>query len=449
MCRLSKWMCAFAALMVGQSFAAPTKIHAGSAKDVVLGELNTLRGTFAGGGATNSTPSGDSGGQLPLAIVNNMAGAGEGDLNAYVTGRDNNNNVVMLASDGSWFYPPGASSTEPTLVDADIGIPLGAQGSTTDVTLPGFVSSGRVYFAVGKLQFFVVNDATSGTVLAEPSPVNPADPNADVNWGFVELTNTAKGGLYANISYVDFVGLILGMSLVTTNGSVQTALGLQPDAVSSICSSLSSQSSQDGYPWSNLCMVDSQSNYLRVLSPYQYIENGNAEAFSDYFTSYIDTVYSKFGGSGGGNGSLVINTQGDSGNVSCTSAGNTLTCDGDNRDYPKPSAGDIFGCNTGTFGLQTSDNPTHYAVVPRLCAAFNRATFLLSGGNVQPGPPAASYYSSPPSNYYSKFVHEHEIDGKGYAFSYDDVNPAGENESGVVSSNSPKSLTITVGGPST
>lgn len=448
MCRLSKWLCAFTALMVGQSFAGPTRITAGTAKDVVLGKLNTLSGTFTGAGATNSTPSTGSEGQLPLAIVNNMAGAGQGDVYAYVTGRDSSNNVVMLGSDGSWFYPSGASSTEPTPVDGTIGMPLGAQGSTTNVTLPGYVSSGRVYFAVGKLQFFVMNDATGRTSLAEPSPVNPADPNADVNWGFVELTNTAEGGLYANISYVDFVGLILGMSLVTTNGSVQTALGLQPDAVSTICSSLGSQSSQDGYPWSNLCMSDNNSNYLRVLSPYQYIENGNAEAFSDYFTSYINTVYSNFGGGGGGNGSLTVNTQGGSGNVACTSGGDTLTCDGDNRGYPKPSAGDIFSCNTGTFALQTSDNPTHYAVVPRLCAAFNRGTFLLSGGNVQPGPPATSYYSSSPSNYYSKFVHEHEIDGKGYAFSYDDVNPAGENESGVVSSSSPKTLTITVGGPS-
>lgn len=431
--------------MVGQSFAAPTKIQAGSSKDVVLSDLNTLKGSFTGGsGASNSTPSGG-GGQLPLAIVNNMAGAGNGDVNVYITGRDSSNNVVMLSSDGSWYNPPSASGTEPTAIDGDVAIPLGAQRSTTNVTLPGYISAGRVYFSVGKLQFFVVSDS-SGTVLAEPSPVNPADPNAGVNWGFVELTNN-ESGLYANISYVDFVGLILGMSLLTTNGSVQTALGLQPDAVSQICSSLNSQSSQDGYPWSNLCMSDNNSNYLRVLSPYQYIENGNAEAFSNYFSSYIDTVYSNFGG-GGGNGSLTVNTQGGPGDVSCSTSEDTLTCDGDNRGYPKPSAGDIFSCNTGTFALQTSDNPTHYAVVPRLCAAFNRGTFLLSGGNVQPGPSATSYYSMSPVNYYSKFVHEHEVDGKGYAFSYDDVNPEGENESGVVSSGSPQTLTITVGGPS-
>lgn len=40
------------------------------------------------------------------------------------------------------------------------------------------------------------------------------------------------------------------------------------------------------------------------------------------------------------------------------------------------------------------------------------------------------------------------MDGKGYAFAYDDVNPFGDiDQSGVVSSRNPERLTITVGGP--
>ncbi|KAH8698687.1 putative glucan endo-1,3-beta-glucosidase precursor [Talaromyces proteolyticus] len=441
-------------MIFGQGLAGPMKVHPGGAQDIVVDELNGLNGTFIGssdGNGTASKPT--SGAQLPLAIVNNLAGASDNQINVYVTGRDSSNNVVMLASDGSFYYPPPGTSNEPSPISANVAIPLGAQGSTTNLTLPDYISSGRIYLAVGNLQFFVMNDPNSGTVLVEPSAVNAVDPNSGVNWGFVELTYTADGGLYANISYVDFVGLILGMSLVTTNGSVQAALGLQPDAVSTICTKLVSQSSADAYPWGNLCMGDNSSNYLRVMSPYQYIQNGNSDAFSDYFTSYIDTVYSTYSGSNtgssGGNGSIIIDTQSSPGNVSCSSSGDSLTCDGDNRDYPKPSAGDIFGCNTGPFAIQTSDNPTHDAVVPRLCAAFNRGTFLIPGGNFQPGPPATSYYTTSPSNYYSKFVHENEVDGKGYAFAYDDVNPAGENESGVVSASNPQTLTITVGGAST
>ena len=53
-----------------------------------------------------------------------------------------------------------------------------------------------------------------------------------------------------------------------------------------------------------------------------------------------------------------------------------------------------------------------------------------------------------PSNWYSKFVHAEESDGKGYAFPYDDVNPSvGIDQAGVVADASPTLLTITVGGP--
>jgi hypothetical protein len=35
----------------------------------------------------------------------------------------------------------------------------------------------------------------------------------------------------------------------------------------------------------------------------------------------------------------------------------------------------------GPFELEASDNAVHQAVVPRLCAAINRSTLLLGGGN--------------------------------------------------------------------
>lgn len=447
---LAKWTWALAAAMVGQTLASPVpsggpvRVHPGGSRDIVITKENTLNGTLIGGTAKANgllkSESAAGTAQLPLAIVNNMAGSSDGQINAYVTGLDTSGAVVLLASDGTWYYPPATSSGVPVAIDADLAQPLGAAGSTTTITLPDYVSSGRVYVADGTLQFFVVSGG-----LVQPSPVSSTDPNAAVNWGFVELTNTADGGLYANISYVDFVGLILGMSLSATDGSTQTALGLSADAVAQICAALVSQTASDGYPWSSLCMTDGSGNYLRALAPYDYIQNGNSDAFSDYFTSYISSVWSTYSSS-----ALTVDTQADAGDVSCTTGGSdTLTCDGDNRGYAQPSAGDIFGCNTGPFAIQSGDNAVHYAVVPRLCAAFNRGTFLLDGGNVQPGPAATEYYTTSPSNYYSKFVHANEVDGKGYAFSYDDVNPAGENESGVVSSTIPQTLTITVGGPST
>lgn len=299
-----------------------------------------------------------------------------------------------------------------------------------------------MWFAEGELTFFTVySSASNGPSLVEPSAVNPADPSAAVNWGFVELTNTA-GGLYANISYVDFVGLVLGMSLQSGDGSTQTAQGLQPGSVAAICESLKAQQAIDGQPWGDLCQVDSSGTPLRVIAPIDYLSL-NPNAFSDYFTDYINTVWSEYTSS-----PLTVDTQAGAGLVSCTVQGDLLQCEGDNRGYAQPVAQDIFGCNSGPFAIQASDNDVHRAIVPRLCAAFDRTTLMMKGGNAQPGLSSESYYQAAPTNYYSAFVHANEVDGKGYAFSYDDVNPSDDiNQSGVVSDGNPQVLTVIVGGP--
>jgi hypothetical protein len=99
--------------------------------------------------------------------------------------------------------------------------------------------------AAGDLEFFVI-DAGGSTGLVEPSAVNPSDPSAGINWGFVELTNN-DGGLYADISYVDFVGMPLGISLESEDGT-QGAEGVAADAVSEICAALQAQATIDGAP---------------------------------------------------------------------------------------------------------------------------------------------------------------------------------------------------------
>lgn len=72
---------------------------------------------------------------------------------------------------------------------------------------------------------------------------------------------------------------------------------------------------------------------------------------------------------------------------------------------------------------------------------------MMMGGNSQPGLASANYYQGAPTNYYAAFVHQSEVDGKGYTFSYDDVNPDGDvNQSGVVVDGNPRVLTVTVGG---
>lgn len=85
--------------------------------------------------------------------------------------------------------------------------------------------------------------------------------------------------------------------------------------------------------------------------------------------------------------------------------------------------------------------------MPRLCAAIVRTTLLVAGGEFQPGPSAEEYYTVNPTSHYSRVIHENEVDGKGYAFPYDDVNPSGsEDAAGLVSSGNPETLVFYIGG---
>jgi hypothetical protein len=191
-----------------------------------------------------------------------------------------------------------------------------------------------------------------------------------------------------------------------------------------------------------MCIADAQGKPVRVLSPGNQYDL-EPISFGDYWDTYVNDVWSKYSTQ-----DLIINTQSEAGQVKCRVNGDQLTCDGDNRGYAKPNTKDIWGCNTGPFTVMEGDNGVHAAVVPRLCAAFVRSTLLVDGGDVQPKLGQDQYYKVDPTNHYSRIVHSYEVDGKGYAFPYDDVNPDGnENASGVVSG-VPDILTIFVGGPS-
>ncbi|KAH6605371.1 glycoside hydrolase family 64 [Trichoderma cornu-damae] len=425
------------------SRAAPTFSIAkpGGVKDIVITAENTLNGTFHSKDTTTvskgSLNARALSGHLPIQIVNNFSG---NQVYAYITGLDSDNRVVFVAADGSLVYPSSGGSGVPVPISAPVSIALPSKGNSITVTLPIVITSARVYFSEGNLQFFMVKIPT-GDGLVQPSVTNLADPSAGINWGFVELTYTSDKAVYANISFVDFVGMILSMSLSTTDGSgTQTTKALTANAVSQVCQGLSQQSSVDGYPWSSMCIANSAGTPIRVLSPNDYAVI-NSAAFQNYWSPYVDQVWSKYTST-----PLTVNTQG-YGNVNCQVSGTTLNCNGDNRSYSKPTAADIWGCNSGPFGKLSTDNNIHLAVIPRLCAAFVRSTLLIAGGNVQPSVGQSQYYTVSPTNHYSRLVHQLEVDGKGYTFPYDDVNPDGENASGLLSSGAPNVLTLYVGAP--
>lgn len=489
---LSKIGLAVTALLAGRAIAAPLVVSSGNANDIVVTAGNTINETTSytphvnlqyNSSVATTTPIA---GELQVSFKNNLA---SNNVHAYVVGLDPDGLVIMLHTNGTWYYPTATASSIPVEITADVAIPLDAQGSTTNMTLPGYISSGRIYFADGNLTFYSVASASGAASVVQPSAVNPSDPSAGTNWGFIELTWTAEGGLYADLSYVDFVGLPLGIAVTDSSGAVQTAKGVAATAVAEICAHLLDIAARDGQPWAQLCMADASGRFLRALAPADYVSVAPG-AFDAYWTGYVEAVWARYATT-----PLTIDTQTTAGLVNCsvvvnsTSADSSvvvvnssvivnssvvivnnnadtgsLVCTGDNRSYAAPSAADIWGCNSGPFALAATDNAVHMAVVPRLCAAFHRSTLLLAGGEMQPGlgivgsnstgitAAADEYYyyhhARNPTDWYSMLVHEHEVDGKGYAFGYDDVTPDGAiDQSGLIGSTEAVLLSVTVGGP--
>ncbi|KAJ5175631.1 uncharacterized protein N7482_001508 [Penicillium canariense] len=433
----SSLVAATIAALIGHTLAVPIIVHPGSANNLVITSHDTIseaKSTSKPAAAHSAAESEE----LSISVYNNF---NSDRVNVYVTGLDSNGEIVLLTPGGNWYTPPrNSEATVPEQITEGIAIPIGAYGTTTSITLPTYVSSGRVWVADGELSFFTVLAATGVLSLVEPSAVDPYDPSADVNWGFVELTTDSRG-ITVNLSYVDFIGLPLGIEVQGSDGT-QTALGVTTNALSSICDALTAQSYSDGRPWSELCMIDNSGNILRVISPYNYI-NLFPTAFDSYWMDYVSQSWSMYETT-----TLTFDTQTSAGLVDCTVQDGVFNCAGDNRGYSQPAARDIFGCNDGPFAIEATDNDVHRAIVPRLCAAINRSTLLLSGGNMQPSLDASCYYTISPTNYYTKIVHQYEADGKGYAFPYDDVTPDGApNASGLLYDPNPTLLTITVGGP--
>ncbi|CAK4030969.1 glycoside hydrolase family 64 [Lecanosticta acicola] len=358
------------------------------------------------------------------------------DLHAYITGIaiQHNNQRCLLKANGKDLYFPGKTDTIGSPLAEDCAIPLGPPGNTVDVTIPQ-IAGGRIWIAEGQLTF-LLNPSPEASALVEPSVLNPSDPNAEVSFGFAEFTlNDAQ--LYANISYVDFVPRIpIAITLQQQSGEVQHVAGMAPDGLDQMAQSLAAQAQKDGRPWDKL-VVNRNGRNLRILNA----THGGAvgASFEGYYEPHVDEVWEKYRSGA----KMKIDTQAGPGVLQgCVDRSGKLKI-GD-EEFEKPNTADIFGCNSGPF--TTGPSPTRNAIIPRLAAGFVRSS--LCQCEEHPSNPD-TFYRQDPTNHYARLVHECNIDRKGYAFAYDDVQPeGGDDQSGKVNAGDPALFTVTVGGKS-
>jgi hypothetical protein len=353
---------------------------------------------------------------------------------AFVTGQalDNGNALMLLQADGYTPYYPASPSGTGTPLAVNCAIPLNASGGApVTITVP-HLAGARLWFSIGTPLTFLLNP---GPALVEPSVTNPSDPNIGLQWDFCEFTyNDAQ--LFANITFVDFACIPVALSLTDTAGGEQTVPGLPPGGLDTVCAGLTAQAAADGNPWGNLIVASGGQN-LRALSPTNGIAM-NPSFLSGYYDDYVNQVWAKYSSA-----TLTVDTQASYGTVTGQVSGGALTFPGVGS-FTQPSAADIFSCDSGPFS-PAGMNAEMLAIVPRLAAALNRST-LLTDSSQPDGENPADYYTSAVTNHYARIVHATTLDGRGYAFPYDDVAPAGgADQSGSVSSASPAQLSVTLG----
>lgn len=372
-----------------------------------------------------------------------------GQVWAYITGIDikNSGQRVLLKADGRSLYHPQQVSQIGTPLAEDCAVPLGAPGTTTTVHIPQ-IAGGRIWFAQDAKLTFLLNP---GPALVEPSVLNPSDPNAAVNFTFAEFTLNGDQ-LFANISYVDFASrLPVALTLVERgSGAVQHVSGMPANGIEKLSAGLREQASRDGRPWDKLIVQPpGDARPLRVLNP----SHGDAVGanFAGYFEPYIDEVWARYSHHGhhAGKRKMRINTQAAAGVVTghVRPAGE-LVFEGYEGEggFGKPTTADVLGCNSGPF--TTGPSAWRNSVIPRLAAAFQRSAFGEGGGGGDEHPShSATFYKRDPTNHYCRVCHEVNLDGKGYAFAYDDVQPdGGADQSGKVNAGDPGTFVVAVGG---
>lgn len=366
---------------------------------------------------------------LPFALTND---SNSNQVYAYITGINiADGRRILLQADAKTPYFPENPPAIGSPLAKDCAIPLGAPGHTVTATVPQ-IAGGRVWFSIGSKLNFLLNP---GPALVEPSVLNSADPNAQVNFGFCEFTlNDAQ--LYANISYVDFVSNVpIALTLENSAGAIQHVSGMATNGLDLVCSDLVAQAKKDGKPWDKLIVKRNNQN-LRVLNP----SHGDTVGanFAGYYEPYVDQVWQKYSQA---NNIFSLDTQAQAGTItgSVNSTGELVI---GTQSFQKPSTADIFGCNSGPF--TTGPDGTRNAIIPRLAAAFVRTTMISQ--TQQPSAPS-TYYKTDPTDHYCRIVHNRNLDKKGYGFAYDDVQPeGGQDQSGKVNDGAPALFTVSVGG---
>ncbi|MCW2503596.1 MAG: sugar hydrolase [Actinomycetia bacterium] len=360
---------------------------------------------------------------LPVTFTNN-SGRSE-QVYLYVMGQSLTSNQLGYGDSAGNFHAWGGGSLPPSPAP-DVAITGPANGQSMTFRIPKL--SGRVYFSYGaKLKFFLV-PTPNGTGLVQPDPVNPSDPNVNTLFDWSEYTYN-DAGIWLNSSQVDMLSIPHAVGVKKSDGTTISTGRMVAGGRNSFFGALAGQPGG----WANLAVMRSGWP-LRALSPLKGIQAGKLPA--NIIDSYISQAWSTYASK-----TLTVQPFGDQPNTKYfgRTSGNTMNFTNSSgavvTSFNKPTSADVFGC---AGNLDAPNDLVRGPISRTLCAALNRGT--LAAVATQPDNNAADFYKVTACNQYARKIHARMVDGKAYAFAFDDVG----NFEALVHDGAPQQAYITI-----
>jgi len=367
-------------------------------------------------------------GRFPINFVNNTRGLWRDDQ-IYIWG-------LSLNEQGIWCYMKADGSLSP-MRKADESAPNHltkngrnyanyaftlAQAKAANFRSWTSVRGGRLYISVGSPVFIPVDDNAWGG----PDLLNPNDPNIDVPYDWYEYTY-----VHNQVPFGGNTGMVDQFGVPLTHRVVNAALGID---VTKGTTGTRDQILAQYNSFVPAAFKGLASQY-RVKAPYKdSFRPGLANA--NYLQPYIDQVWNQYT-----NSDFVFTRPGDTFRGRVVAGRLQFTWNGAGPFFiDKPTTFDVFGC-TGNFAKGSDQEK---ALQAEFCGAFNRG---VAHNTANWHNPASYYQNGVMQNEYAHFWHVNGINGKAYAFAYDDTN----DQSSVIiipnlpSKPYPDSVTITVG----
>jgi glycosyl hydrolase family 64 (putative beta-1,3-glucanase)/cellulose binding protein with CBM2 domain len=305
----------------------------------------------------------------------------------------------------------------------DVAIPGPANGASTTIKMPKNLS-GRLYMSFGKkLDFRLTTDG-----LVQPAPWAGGDPNHDILFDWSEFTLN-DSGLWLNSSQVDMFAIPHIVSVQGGNGTVSKTGAVVSGGRQKVIDAIKAQPA-----FAKSVVTRSDGTVLRVLAPGKAADAGLMSA--TYLDPYINSAWNAYASK-----TLTVVPFTDQPNTKYLgrTSGNVMNfTDGSGKtvaSFTKPTTANVWGCD-GALGA-----PNDLVVGPiarTLCAAMQRTT--LGRLDTQPSGKGADFYQGDPTNQYAKIIHANMVDGKAYAFAFDDV----QNQESLVHDGDPRAAGITM-----